>query len=898
MPPTLTRWLPRSAVAMLVVAAAVLAWREGGGADARTPPPRADAAPLAKDDAGAGHGAAAYEVTTRLVDALAEARIDAPALPAALPYLQPHWRHMNAPWTHLQGVAAQLALTLSLRTSRDSETQWTVAVTGGESWVPQARVWNMNEGSFDQREAVFAPTPASITYRLTLPPGARLRVSPAVVTPPAGTTVFDVTLLDASGAQHAIAQTRVASAEARRWLDVDADLGAWGGQRVELTLRTSADKPAPGEKRAAPPAEARAAGSERSESPTEPTHEASADGGAPGEAPMLTPMGLAVWGDPVIVAREPTRVPYNVVWFVVDALRPDVAASMHDPAEDAARLAAPLPPLEAQLPAIPGLMPSIDRLAARGVRFTHAWSVGAWTRPGTLAMLTGERSGELGIDTREWILQPEPIARYYATDPPLVPLVLRKDGVTTAAFVNNFFMAGYVTVGLDMGFARVTDHRYRTRDTAEIAKDTLAWLDGHGDSRFFLFVNFNSPHEPYDPPKEMVARIPPPPAGPRDPQVRDYMAEGAKDDAAIGTILDRIDALGLTGSTIVVLTADHGETLSSAHGGFGMQHMPIRFHHAVGNFEETTRVPIVMALPGKLDGGRAVTSRVRTIDIAPTLLELEGLEADPRMSGRSMLGLARGQKEEPRPVVAEGRASRALLWDRWHLITHDTSDFEEQLYDLETDPGERRNVASSHPDVVAEMRARLGAALANQRTADAPKTESPTLPVVHLRFAGAGAVHRIAGAMTVGDGKHGASVTVEPVGVAREAIRVDGPKIDFALQTALEAVVGFDLRVDPPGAPIAWKLFLDDAPWPAHATFTGPFGLPAVTARDGIASDEARAETFAATLPLVDPARDLGLFLTRDRPGEGGGALPTSGGAGAVEMQKMLQQWGYAHGSH
>ena len=81
------------------------------------------------------------------------------------------------------------------------------------------------------------------------------------------------------------------------------------------------------------------------------------------------------------------------------------------------------------------------------------------------------------------------------------------------------------------------------------------------------------------------------------------MAEGAKDDAAIGVLLAKIEALGLTQSTLVVVTSDHGETLSSAHDGYGLEHMPMRFHHAVGNFEETTRIPIVMALPGVLDGG-------------------------------------------------------------------------------------------------------------------------------------------------------------------------------------------------------------------------------------------------------------------------------------------------------
>jgi arylsulfatase A-like enzyme len=842
----------------------------------------------------------------RLVEKLGEARIEVPALGAAQTHLQPYWRKMRVPWLPLPPLAAQLATTLGMRTSREVEAQWEVPVSGGETWVPEARVWNMNEGSFDQRESIFAPTPASISYRLELPPGARLRLSPGVLAPLPSTTVFDVTLVDAAGAEHAVSQTRVPGAEARRWIDVDADLGAWGGQRVELRLRTSLDKPAAYEKRWLP------------------RQDEGADAGAAEFLPP-SPMSLAFWGDPVVVARRPTRVPYDVLWIVVDALRPDVAASLHDPAEDAAELAAPRPPLEARLPAVPGLMPGIDGLAARGVRFLHAWSAGAWTRPGTLAMLAGARSSELGIDTREWILPPEQVSRYYGAEPPLLPLALRRSGVETAAIVNNFFMAGYAGVGLDMGFERVTDHRYRARDTAEITRDASAWLEAHAASRFFLFVNYNSPHEPYDPPKEMLARIPKPPEGPRDAEVRAYMGECAKDDAAIATLLGKLDALGLTGSTLVVVTSDHGETLSTAHAGYAMEHLPVRFHHAVGNFEETTRVPIVMALPGQLDGGRAVTDRVRSTDVAPTVLELEGLEADPRMSGRSMMPLVHGQKEaEARAVVTEGRASRALLWDRWRLVVHtgparssesgpehrpgptrspdggpeQSADTEDQLFELTDDPGERHNVARLHPDVLAEMKARLAAALAGASTADAPRGPAAPLPVVRLRFAGAGRARRVTGMLDVGDGKHGASAFVEAVGVPHEAVRVDGPRVDFALQTAEGAVVGFDLRVDPPAAPVAWKLYLDDQPWPDGAIFSGPFGLPAVAARAGIASDEARAEVYGATLPLVDPSRDLGVFVTRDRPGDPSVAAPTAGGAGAVEMQRMLQQWGYAHGSH
>ena len=460
-------------------------------------------------------------------------------------------------------------------------------------------------------------------------------------------------------------------------------------------------------------------------------------------------------------------------------------------------------------------------------------------------------------------------------------------------------MAGYVPVGVDMGFERVTDHRYRTRDTADITRDALAWLHGHAGDRFFLFVNYNSPHEPYDPPEEMLGRVPLPPEGPRDRQVRAYMAEAAKDDAAIGQLLDALETLGLSGSTLVVVTSDHGETLSTAHDAMGMDSIRQRFHHAVGNYEETTRIPLVMALPGVLDGGRAVVDRVRNTDIAPTILDIEGLDADPRMSGRSLLPLARGTAEaEPRVVVSEGRQSRAVLWGHWRLIAHDGSP-EDDLYDLDDDPGERHNVAHALPDVVVEMRARLAAALANVRPADAKDPATPpALPVLHLRFAGGGRLRRVSGRLTVGDGKHGATIVADPVGVAGDALRIDGPTLTLSLTTAPDSLVGLDLRVDPPGAPVAWSLFLDDAPWPERATFAGPFGLPAVASRTGIPGDDARAEVYAPALPVVDPARDLGLFITRDRPGDATASAPSDSGEGAKEMQRVLQQWGYAHGSH
>ena len=229
----------------------------------------------------------------------------------------------------------------------------------------------------------------------------------------------------------------------------------------------------------------------------------------------------------------------------------------------------------------------------------------------------------------------------------------------------------------------------------------------------------------------------------------------------------------------------------------------------------------------------------------------------------------------------------------------------DELYDLDADPGERHNVARQHPDVMADMRARLTAAMIGVPVADAvPPVPATRPPAIHLRFSGAGRVHRVAGRLTVGAVAHGGSLRVQPAGVPVEAFRLEGGRLDFAFVTAPDALVGFDVLVEPPGAPIAWQFFLDDGPWPARATFTGPFGLPAIAARVGIESDDARAEVYAAGFPLVDLSRDLGVFVTRDKPDMSAATSnadpedPRSGQGSAErskEMQRVLEEWGYAH---
>ncbi len=886
---------PLATLAACAVAVAV-AYREGGAADAEVPPPRAEAG--VPRDSGTRASGGDLSVKLRFVEALGTAKIDAPRAAELRGILSAHWRKLRPPFVSLPPDAGRLVSSFSLRTS-ELEEQHSVAThaSGGSAgaWKPDVRLWNMNEGSFDQRESLVLPVPSELSYAVDVPEGARVVFGAGTANFARTTTVFRVRFAGQGQPPVEACAIRVPPAKSRRWSEASCDLSALAGRRGEVRLSVSAEAPA--EDELAPRKPAPRAG----------------DGGVHEDSLMDNPglPAVALLGNPLLLGRG-SSVPYNVLWVVIDALRPDVIASFHDPARDEKIRGAELDPLDALLPGIPGLMPGMDGLAARGVRFESAYSAASWTRPGTLAMLSGARSTELGIETKKWILDGNDLARFYGSDPPLLPLVLRRAGMSTRAFVNNYFLVGYTGIGMDMGFERVFDHRYRTRDTKEITDSAEAYMREHKDERFFAFVNFNSPHEPYDPPEAMLARLPP--EAPKDPTVRRYMAEAAKDDAALLHLLAVLDELALRERTLVVVTSDHGETLSLAHQGKSPDGIPIRFHHSASNFEETTRIPILLSLPGVLPEDVAIKARVRSTDIAPSVLDVLGLSRHPRMSGRSLIPLARGGTEpDERVVVTEGRATRSLLHGRWHYLVYDAqpgldggagSAGSERLFDLEVDPGERRDMAHSLPDMLAEMRARLAAALQNVQAAGTapvaePRDEKP--PQVHLRFAGGRSPRRVSGRVRLPEKAR--IVELLPFALPPEAVKEARPgdkgeqAFDLSFTTAPDGVVGFDLVTDPPGADLSWEIYFDDVRLSDSAFFAGPFGLATRGLAPGLAGEALREAVRAARPPEIDPLRDLGVFVTRDRKGGALDERDGDPGEGAAEMARMLREWGYAHGS-
>jgi arylsulfatase A-like enzyme len=869
-------WLGRIA-GLAALAGAAVTLRRVGPAQVPAAP-----SPVARPAASDGARPAQVDRVDLLIDRLDEARFHVPKLTEGLQEFRAnHWRAMGAPHARVSGEARK-AVQFVAFTVGGPEKKLDDAHGNGLGSAAGLRTWNSAEASFDGREAIFAPPPSEISFPLRVPEGARLEVAPAVVAIKAIVT-FEVAVRPKGGERKVLDSVRLRASEEPAWKNRTIDLGAYAGQDVEIELVTR---------------------------------------GGSTEDPSC-----ALWGAPAIVARGPAGMPYNVLWIVIDTMRPDALVAYHDAERDELLARAPLAPLQAWLPAMPTVAPAIDAVARRGVTFVDAVSAATWTRPGTLSMLAGARSSQLGLDTTLWVLPQASIQRFYAAHPPLLPVLLRQQAVRPQAFVNNFFLSGYARAGVDVGFSGLVDHRHEILDTERIARDTLAWLDHHAAERFFLFVNMNSPHGAYSPPDQARRQVPKPPLGPKDEPVRLYLGEIAKDDDAVGKIVAKVDALGLAESTLIIVTADHGETLSEAHSilveGLGEQTGSTRYHHASAMYDETTRIPLIMALPGRLSAGGRPRTPVQNTDILPTILELEGLMKPPKVRGESLVKWATGGAADlDRPVVSEGRGARSIRVGRWRYVERDAGmqkiryadepprTIPEELYDLVEDPGERRSVAREHRDVVNRLRDQLGEALAGSTAADAqrsaslagsrhvPKDDSPPAHL-HLRFSGAGsqAVHLVIHTADPEPGAPMPRLTATAHDIDPDSLRGDGRSLDASFYTLIDDAVGLDLEVSPASTPLTWEIQLGERPLDGAHVYGGPFGLAAPALVRGLLDAEARLAATSAQLPLIDPRHDLGLFVVRDPAGDVGLTDPGAGGEALGEVKQLLEMWGYAASS-
>jgi arylsulfatase A-like enzyme len=347
--------------------------------------------------------------------------------------------------------------------------------------------------------------------------------------------------------------------------------------------------------------------------------------------------------------------------------------------------------------------PALDALARQGVLFESAFTHVPITLPAHATLFTGLLPPAHGVrGNGTFALGP---------GPPTLAEVLRSRGRRTAAFVGGFPLAR--RFGLDRGFDHYDDamgkapgmhYEFAERRGEDVAAAARAWMAAQ-PGPVFVWVHLFDPHAPYDPP--------PAHRGP-DP----YRGEVAAVDDAVRALLEAWDRR--SEPSLVALTADHGE----AFGEHGEE------SHSLFVYDTTLRVPLLVRAPG-LSAGRRVPVPVGLADLGATLLDLAGGAGGlPGLSWRPLL--LQGQALADRPLYAETLAPRLEFgWSDLRAVRDGRFKYvrapRPELYDVEADPGETRDLTAFRPEVAARLDAalsRLLAASGEQETRRAPDPEA------------------------------------------------------------------------------------------------------------------------------------------------------------------------------
>jgi arylsulfatase A-like enzyme len=257
-----------------------------------------------------------------------------------------------------------------------------------------------------------------------------------------------------------------------------------------------------------------------------------------------------------------------------------------------------------------------------------------------------------------------------------------------------------------------------------MADDALAFLERHQDERFFLYLPFTVPHVALQVPDSSLVEYEgafdeEPYLGDRGylPHQRPFSAYAGmitRMDAHIGRIMDKLQELGLDENTLVFFTSDNGTTYTGG--------VDAAYFESTGGlrglkgsvYEGGVRVPLIARWPGHIEAG-AVSDHVSAFwDMMPTFAELVGVDPPQGIDGVSFLPtlLGESQQAEHDALYWEyhglWNGAQAVRMGRWKAVRlggHDDPNVPIELYDLEADPGETRDVAAEHADVVARARA-------------------------------------------------------------------------------------------------------------------------------------------------------------------------------------------------
>jgi arylsulfatase A-like enzyme len=338
--------------------------------------------------------------------------------------------------------------------------------------------------------------------------------------------------------------------------------------------------------------------------------------------------------------------------------------------------------------------PFLTSLAKRATVFDRAYSSSGWTSPATASLFTSLHPFQHGVI---WNMRRMRESEFRVSrvpdEPETIAEALKKAGYATFAVSDN--PSASDLGGFDAGFDRFESAS--DASATAVNRRVKKWRSEiTGDRPYFLYLHYMDAHEPYLPQgrafDEFMKDGRP---NPRRDFVAAYDSEIRLLDSKVQGLFE---SMGWDENTIVIVTSDHGEGFHD-HGLVG---------HANSLYDELMRVPLIIHGVGALPQRIAVP--VGHVDILPTLRDLLGLPPDPRNVGWSLAALLRtgAWSRGDRPLLAhlkqfdEKQEIRAVVFGRHKLIERRPGRAE--LYDVEADPGETRDLAAVHPDIVARLR--------------------------------------------------------------------------------------------------------------------------------------------------------------------------------------------------
>lgn len=396
------------------------------------------------------------------------------------------------------------------------------------------------------------------------------------------------------------------------------------------------------------------------------------------------------------------------------------------------------------------LTPNIDRIANEGVRFSNAFVTTSLCSPSRASFLTGAYAHRHGVRLNA-VNDPDPSF-------PLLPQLLQQAGYETALIGKWHMKPGLAPrPGFDHWYcAQYPYENPRVNENGRgfqaegyitdlLMEEAVRWLRQPRQEPFFLLLAPIAPHSPYTPAarhasffadvllekpvsfddtletkpawqralrvmpgKPVPPAIPPGPWDPQNPNMLNYFRTLLAVDEGVGEVLATLEELGQLDSTVVVFTSDNG---------FIWGEHQIR-NNKRAMYEESIRIPLLIRYPLLVPPGWTAQEMVLTLDLAPTFLELAGVELPDTLQGQSLVPCLMGSNDpwrtsflyeyfsypdDPFPTMLGVRTERAKY------VTYPEIEDLDELYDLENDPFELNNLAVD-PDaepLLAEMRQEL-----------------------------------------------------------------------------------------------------------------------------------------------------------------------------------------------